>query len=109
MQAKNVKLGAVQKLVKEYPVVPLYGDMPITLVYILHRIPHFIADKATLGPAWGEVPEARVVAHYNLSTHWGAIKDSYNSYTNKFTSALNKATRAPFRKVRCRFAAACCC
>ena len=96
-KSKQVKINVLQKLFREYPVVPLYGDMPITLCYILYRITHF--DRATMGAQWGETPDVRVINHHNIATHWCFIKDSYNEITTKIAAVMNKAYRFPFRKV----------
>mmetsp|Transcript_22337 Transcript_22337/g.32537 ORF Transcript_22337/g.32537 Transcript_22337/m.32537 type:complete len:1588 (+) Transcript_22337:206-4969(+) len=94
---KAVKLAPLQKLMKEYPVTPLYGDMPITLFYIMYRVPHF--DRASMGAAWGETPDSRTEAHHNITTHWLTIKDSFNSFIVRFTAVMNKVNRYPFVKV----------
>lgn len=95
-KSKHVKLSVLQKLFREYPVVPLYGDMPITLCYILYRITHF--DRSTMGAQWGESPDTKVISHHNITTHWCGIRDSYNLITARLTSVLNKVYRCPFRK-----------
>jgi cytoplasmic FMR1 interacting protein len=41
----------VLKLFKRFPVVPLYADMTITLLYILDRAPHF--NRETMCETWG--------------------------------------------------------
>jgi hypothetical protein len=54
---QGIKLQTLQKLFKQFPVVPEYGDMAITLTYILQRAPHY--NKETMGASWGEEPDSR--------------------------------------------------
>ena len=35
----------MQRIFRRYPVVPVYGDMHITLLQVLQRAPHFKMDK----------------------------------------------------------------
>ena len=93
----QVPMSKLQKLIKQYPVVPLYGDMPITLFYILCRIPHF--DRATMGEKWGETPDSATLQFHSITTHWEDIKQSFNYFIIQFTSVINKVNRYPFTKV----------
>ena len=93
----QVSISSLQKLIKQHPVVPLYGDMPITLFYILCRIPHF--DRATMGEKWGETPDKSTIEFHSISTHWEEIKKSFNYFIIRFTTVINKVNRKPFTKV----------
>jgi len=93
----QVPMSKLQKLIKQYPVVPLYGDMPITLFYILCRIPHF--DRATMGEKWGETPGQATLQFHSITTHWEDIKQSFNYFIIRFTSVINKVNRYPFTKI----------
>lgn len=95
-KGKLFKISSVQKLFKEYPVIPLYGDMPITTFFILSAAPHF--DSHTMGSAWGEVPDPKVVANHQLGTHWKTMKSSYAMYTTRLTAMLHRIENSPFRK-----------
>jgi cytoplasmic FMR1 interacting protein len=94
-KGKLFKIGSAQKLFKEYPVIPLYGDMPITTYFILSKAPHF---DHSMSSTWGEFPDARVVANHQLSTHWKSMKDSYAMYTTRLTTMLHRIQNSPFRK-----------
>lgn len=94
-KGKLFKIGPVQKLFKEYPVIPLYGDMPITTYFILSKAPHF---EYSMGAAWGETPDAKVVANHQLCNHWKDIKESYATYTAMLTAMMHRIINSPFRK-----------
>lgn len=95
-KGKLFKISSVQKLFKEYPVIPLYGDMPITTFFILSKAPHF--DSHSMGVSWGEHPDVRVVANHQLGTHWKDIKAAYAMYTTRLTTMKHRISNAPFRK-----------
>ena len=40
-QYKGVDVSRFQKMFKTIPVVPLYGDMHLTLAFVLRRCPHW--------------------------------------------------------------------
>lgn len=94
-KGKLFKISTVQKLFREYPVIPLFGDMPITTYFILAKAPHF---EHSMGSYWGEVPDAKVVANHQLKTHWQDIKDAYAMFTTRLTTMMHRIHNAPFRK-----------
>ena len=51
-KAKKINTSAVTKCFNRNPVVPVFGDMHISLIYILQRCPHFEAGSMT--STWGE-------------------------------------------------------
>ena len=89
-------ISKLQKLIRQYPVVPLYGDMPITLFYILCRIPHF--DRSRMGERWGENPDQAALKFHNITNHWEGIKRSFNEFIISFTTIMNKVHRQPFSR-----------
>ena len=46
-----ISSSALQKVLKRFPVVPLYADVTLVLVNVLERAPHF--NRVQLGDAWG--------------------------------------------------------
>ena len=96
--AKNSKLpmSKIQNLIRQHPVVPLYAEIPITLFYILCRIPHF--DRLAMGERWGETPDQATLKFYDIATHWEGIKHSFNEVVISFTTIMNKIHRQPFSK-----------
>ena len=93
---KHKSMSNVQKLMKQYPVVPLCGDMPITLFCTLCQIPHF--DRLAMGKRWGETPNQSTLAFYSILSHWKSIKTSYNEFVVNFTSTMTKVDAHPFAK-----------
>jgi hypothetical protein len=73
---------------KEYPVVPLYGDMTLTMVFALDMSPRF--DMKAQGPAWGSKPDNRVIANYDLEHNWDSLRESYSEYQGQFTILWNR-------------------
>ena len=92
----NVPIMKLQKLFNQFPVVPLYGDMPITLFYILCRIPHF--DRATMGEKWGETPNEATWQYHTITAHWKDIKQSFNEFIVRFTTVVNEVQVHTFLK-----------
>jgi hypothetical protein len=41
--------------------------MPITLSYLLARVPHF--DRTEMGRYWGENPDSKTISYHNVTTH----------------------------------------
>eukprot|EP01034_Spumella_vulgaris_P022832 gene22832-29006_t len=106
-KSSKIKLDGVKKLFKKNPVIPLYNDMTITLEYILQKAGHYdknIAAQwssavATTSSANG-TPEVdpKVVAHYQLTTHWAAIKESYTEFMVRLSLSMNTCNKYPFKK-----------
>jgi cytoplasmic FMR1 interacting protein len=96
-KSKLFKVPTVQKLFKEYPVIPLYADMTLTTYMILANSPHF--DGNTMGSAWGAKPDASVVDRHQLSSHWQKIKDEYTHCLTSLTALLHALDAVPFQKV----------
>ena len=92
--AKKLKsLPLVQKYIKNNPVVPLCGDMTLTLVYVLQITRHF--DSASMGAAWGlnmtsSAPDPKIAAEHSLLTHWKAIRQNHSDLTIKLAASLNR-------------------
>eukprot|EP01041_Mallomonas_annulata_P000174 gene174-299_t len=85
-----------QKLMKQYPIVPLYGDMPMNMIYILERFPHF--EKNTMTSSWVEPIEKKIPDAYNLNIHWLHIKNSFSDIIILFTNIKLNLDENPFSK-----------
>lgn len=85
--------GVVQSRFQEYPVVPLFGDMTLTLVFALDRSPRF--DSSAVGPAWGSQPDRRIIANYDLSANWDAIRDNYSDFSVHLSTLINQLKGNP--------------
>jgi hypothetical protein len=64
-----VKKERFAKLLKRYPVVPLYGDMHMSLQAVLHRCPNFAQESATEWVAVSRKDDQRVQQAYDISAH----------------------------------------
>lgn len=95
-KCKLFKAASVQKLFKEYPVVPLYADVTMTAYNVLAKAPHF--DPRSMGAAWGEQPDARVVENHQLTSHWKLIKEDYTKCLIDVTALLHTLDVTPFQK-----------
>ena len=84
-------------LLSQHPVVPIYGDMSITLEYILHRSQHY--DRSSMGAAWGrEADSSKIAQQYALGTHWEGIRSAHSAYLARFAASVNRYRRYPFKK-----------
>lgn len=87
---KNLDIVALQNIFKQHPVVPLYADMSLTLIFILQRAGHY--DPSMFIP-WGGDPSGQVINQYDLTNHWQSIKDKYDVYIVKLIQLLNANKR----------------
>ncbi|KAJ1446360.1 cytoplasmic fragile-X interacting family-domain-containing protein [Pelagophyceae sp. CCMP2097] len=92
---KRIKLAPIQAIFKQYPVVPEYGDMSMTMIIILQRSPHW---DASMDRPWGGEPDKKVEARYSLPTHWPEIKASHASFLARFTKAVEELAAYKFQK-----------
>ena len=83
----------VQNCFQEYPVVPLFGDMTLTLVFALDRSPRF--DAGAVGAAWGSHPDRRIIANYDLSANWDALRESYSEFSVHLSTYMNQIKGNP--------------
>jgi hypothetical protein len=76
----SVSAGALQKVVRRFPVVPVFHDVTLVLVSVLERAPHF--NRAAMGDAWGAgaFAKAQPEPEYDVSEHWGAIRTDFSAY-----------------------------
>ena len=96
---RNLKkqIAILQRVFKQYPIVPLYGDMPMTIQFIIERIPHY--DKLMMNSAWMDSFDKRITEAYDITLHWETIKESYNYYILHFSRMINRLQMNPFVKI----------
>jgi len=85
---KDLNLGKVSRIFKKYPVVPLFGDMQITLESLIKRSPHF--DEKVWGNVPGEDVNAKVIQEYELVHLVAAARVASNEYVAKFSNTINE-------------------
>lgn len=96
-QHKRIRISAIQKLFKKYPVIPLHGDMPIVLVNVLELAPHF--NRVNMGSSWADMSEKITVpADYKLTTHWKGIRDEHSKLSMQLAVQMNQFKQNPFTK-----------
>lgn len=89
-KSKKVALSRFSKLFKRFPVVPLYGDMQITLEALIKRSPHFDAK------AW-EVPEpAKTAIEYEIIHQMRDAREQARQFLARY-SAMMSEVRLPDR------------
>lgn len=82
---KNIKLEKLSRMFRATPVVPLFGDSPITLSQIFSKAPNIGAGKWSIG----EIDVNILEKSYNL-THTGSlVRAEYQDFAAKFKSTLN--------------------
>ena len=101
---KKLNLSSIQKVLRRYPVVPLYGDMSITLYYILERAQHF--NRLTLGDTYGfdfsvggKGTEIESNADYDLTVNWLKMRNDFSRFTVQFSMFLNQLARSKHDKI----------
>jgi cytoplasmic FMR1 interacting protein len=99
----KIKLSNYQKFFKRNPVVPLYGDITLTLELILQKAPHYEKSQAHL---WGGINpstnhvdiDQKVIDSYDIRTYWEQVRSSHSQYLIKFANAVNRYERFRFLK-----------
>ncbi|KAI9208741.1 cytoplasmic fragile-X interacting family-domain-containing protein [Polychytrium aggregatum] len=82
---KRFRLDRLAKLFRTVPVVPLFGDMPITLSTIYAKAPH-------LGSKWQAVDMSEKAAFeksYKIVNSLEATRNSYHEYLTTFGKTTN--------------------
>jgi cytoplasmic FMR1 interacting protein len=87
-KSKKVKLDPVKALFKQFPVLPMYGDMPIRPEVILQRAPHY--DVASMGASWGGVEDKGVAEKYQIKGHWQPMRKLYDELMAKLAVTVNE-------------------
>eukprot|EP01114_Cavostelium_apophysatum_P018213 TRINITY_DN5592_c0_g1_i1.p1 TRINITY_DN5592_c0_g1~~TRINITY_DN5592_c0_g1_i1.p1 ORF type:complete len:1338 (-),score=458.14 TRINITY_DN5592_c0_g1_i1:118-4131(-) len=83
-KSKKLKLNRFSSIFKKYPVVPLYGDMQITLDSTIKRSPHF--DEK----AWGGGADVKSSVEYEVIAHLENVQNLHNEFLAKFGNMINE-------------------
>jgi len=84
-KSKKIKLERFSKIFRKYPVVPLYGDMQITLESTIRRSPHF--DEKVWGSSGADT---KLSIEYEVVNHLETTRTQYNEYIAKFAGMVNE-------------------
>lgn len=96
-KTNKIKISKLQNIFKKYPIVPLYGDMSLNMELLLQRSQHY--ERGSLGSLWGHKDLDNFTSVYDLKSQWESIRTSYSQYMTRFTAAINRHRKYPFRKV----------
>ena len=101
---KRIKLGPLQQIFKNYPVVPEYGDMSMHMLVILRRAPHW---EPSMEKQWGGEPDKKVIQRYSLPTHWPEMKAKHADFLGRFSKTTTELATYKFCKemTACDYAA----
>ena len=96
---KKLNLPGIQKLLKSYPILPLYGDMTLTLHHILQLAPHYnkLLIAGTFGFDYadgGKNCEIESHPDYNIRTNWSQIRLNYSKYIAQYQLFINQLMRS---------------
>jgi len=80
---KKIKIGRFSIIFKKYPIVPLYGDMQISLEANIRRSIHF--DERSWGGS-----ESKLSIEYEIINFLDATRNQYNEYLCKFQNMINE-------------------
>ena len=96
-RTKLVNVGRLQKLFKQYPYVPVIGDMAITLTVILARAPHYEDEKEHY---WGyaNTTDSSLKFRYSLAQKWKGFREAHIDWVSSFTSAASILKQTEFSK-----------
>ena len=78
------------KLLKRYPVVPLYGDMHANLQAVLQRCPNFAQESATEWVAVSKKDEQRAQQAYDIITHLPRLRVLVAEYIGSLNELLHR-------------------
>ena len=81
-------LSRLQKLFKAFPIIPLYADMHIDVMFVLRRCKHW--DEETMADAWVTNKSQKTKERYELLYSRQKIRSDYNEFTARFTMILNE-------------------
>jgi len=84
-KTKKLKLHRIYKVLKRYPVVPLYGDMQMELKSLVDKAAHF--EERT----WVQFEkEDKIVKDYELTNYLEDVRVVHDNYVARFTVMMNE-------------------
>lgn len=89
-------IPTLQQIFKRHPVVPLYADITITVMYIFERSPNFNGEE--MGSSWGADEKEKIEREHSVKMHWAGIKQCFNLYSNMLLVLKHDLVRNPFTK-----------
>jgi cytoplasmic FMR1 interacting protein len=81
-------LERMKKLFKSFPIIPLYADMHIDVMFVLRRCKNW--DEETMAESWTTAVPKKLRERYELLYQRQKIRADYTEFTARFTSMLNE-------------------
>ncbi|KAK2551270.1 Cytoplasmic FMR1-interacting protein 2 [Acropora cervicornis] len=75
-QKKRINISKIDKIFKQFPVVPLFGDVQIALVTYLKMCPHFEGMREKWSSS-SDAAEDKTVVQYNLLGKMDSIREEH--------------------------------
>lgn len=85
-KSKKVRMDRIFKLFRHVPVVPLYGDMKISVMWVLKKCVHWQEEMES---QWLTTKEGKLDRCYLLLYHREKIRKEYNEFTSSFIALIN--------------------
>ncbi|XP_066016984.1 cytoplasmic FMR1-interacting protein 2 [Pocillopora verrucosa] len=88
-QKKRISISKIDKIFKQFPVVPLFGDVQVALVTYLKMCPNF----DTMREKWTSAAEGadeKVVGQYNLLGNMDSIREEHVKFISELARYNNE-------------------
>jgi hypothetical protein len=92
---RNDLIKSVAKVLKQYPVVPLYGDMKIAIVFILQQCKHWDADE--MSKEWVSANTDKLRRRYEIVFFRQRIQDVSRGSPRLACASLDRCSRVARR------------
>lgn len=91
---KRLKLDRIKLVVRQYPVIPLIGDVPFVLTTFLQMAPHFDCSKAQ---AESEEEKAKLRTSYQLAICLPVFRRAFKQHMATLVACKARLSRAESR------------
>ena len=83
-------LDRMKKLFKPFPIIPLFHDMHIDVMFVLRRCKNW--DEQIMAEQWATAVQKKMRERYELLYQRQKIRATYTEFTTRFTSIINEIT-----------------
>ncbi|XP_065670394.1 cytoplasmic FMR1-interacting protein 1 homolog isoform X3 [Hydra vulgaris] len=95
-QKRRISINKIDKFFKQLPVVPLYGDMQISLISYVKNCPHFDGSKWSCA---SENAEEKIgMMQYNLTGKIDSIRDEHVKFMSELSKINNEYNNTKVKK-----------
>lgn len=92
-QKKRINISKIDKIFKQFPVVPLFGDVQIALVTYLKMCPHFEGMREKWSSS-SDAAEDKTVVQYNLLGKMDSIREEHVKFISELARYNNEMITA---------------